>query len=383
MNNTLTTVKKELRGIIRDRKTLIIMLLTPLLIPIVVFIMSYAYNTISNKKIEYNIGINYQLTNNEKERIAEYDINAIYYETLDDLKKAYDDGLICSYVEREDNNYNIYANSKNQESLSASHIFTMYLDELNNDLAREYLNDIHADLNKVYHNINYTYITLKGKNDFLNSIISSVFVFAIMAITLVAIYCAVDSTAGEKERGTLETILTFPIKSNDIVKGKFYAITFSCIITSIISIILSVGSLIICKNLFKIYEETVFNFNFITISLGLLIMFIYSIFISGVCIAIASLSKTYKEAQSALTPVSLLETIPLFMDIMGISLTPILSLVPIINHVMILKSVFCDKLAPSILLNIGIMFLSTIILTIIVIKYISKQYKSEKILFSI
>ena len=46
----------------------------------------------------------------------------------------------------------------------------------------------------------------------------SAFVFIIMAITVSATYPATDTTAGERERGTLETLLTFPIKSRDIIK---------------------------------------------------------------------------------------------------------------------------------------------------------------------
>ena len=38
--------------------------------------------------------------------------------------------------------------------------------------------------------------------------------FVVMAITLTSIYSATDATAGEKERGTLETLLTFPINEN-------------------------------------------------------------------------------------------------------------------------------------------------------------------------
>ena len=44
--------------------------------------------------------------------------------------------------------------------------------------------------------------------------------FTIMAITLSCIYTSTDSTAGEKERGTLETILTFPVDRKELILGK-------------------------------------------------------------------------------------------------------------------------------------------------------------------
>lgn len=175
-------------------------------------------------------------------------------------------------------------------------------------------------MNRVYNNISYDFEELHGSNDMVNEIITMGFIFAIMAISLTAIYCATDSTAGEKERGTLETFLTFPIKSEELIIGKFLAIFISCLITSLISTILAVVSFGLASNMFEIYKDTVLNFNFVTITMGLLIMVAFSVFISGLCIAIASLSKSYKEAQSSLTPVSLLTMIPMFLDILEINM---------------------------------------------------------------
>ena len=58
-------------------------------------------------------------------------------------------------------------------------------------------------------------------NYFVNYITVYAFLFIIKAITISATYPATDTTAGEKEMGTLETLLTFPIKSRDIIVGKF------------------------------------------------------------------------------------------------------------------------------------------------------------------
>ena len=54
--------------------------------------------------------------------------------------------------------------------------------------------------------------------------------FTIMAITLSCIYTSTDTTAGEKERGTLETILTFPISRKELIFGKYLAISISGIV---------------------------------------------------------------------------------------------------------------------------------------------------------
>ena len=79
--------------------------------------------------------------------------------------------------------------------------------------------------------------------------------FIIMAITVSATYPATDATAGEKERGTLETLLTFPVKSRDIILGKFFSVSISSIITGVLSLILTLLSLLLANNMFEIYKS--------------------------------------------------------------------------------------------------------------------------------
>ncbi|UKI26373.1 MAG: ABC transporter permease subunit [Bacilli bacterium] len=86
--------------------------------------------------------------------------------------------------------------------------------------------------------------------------------FIIMSITLSSIYTSTDTTAGEKERGTLETILTFPIGRKELVLGKYLAISTSGLITLMIGILLSLISLYYVKKiLFTIYDNVIFNIN--------------------------------------------------------------------------------------------------------------------------
>ena len=121
-------------------------------------------------------------------------------------------------------------------------------------------------------------------------------------------------------------------------------------------------------------------FSPISILLSVIIIIAYSFFISGLCIAIASSSKTFKEAQSALTPLTFISLFPGMIAFMiGVTGTPRLSIIPFINYVV----VFTDTSAGNVdWLNIALMVISTIIYISIVLTYIIKQYKSEKILFS-
>lgn len=68
MNNILITLKKELKLIIRDKKSLLMMAITPLFIPIFVILMSYIYEELTVNKDDktYQIGVNYELSSTER-----------------------------------------------------------------------------------------------------------------------------------------------------------------------------------------------------------------------------------------------------------------------------------------------------------------------------
>ena len=146
--------------------------------------------------------------------------------------------------------------------------------------------------------ITYEENIIKSDNFFGNYITVYSFLFIIMAITISATYPATDTTAGEKERGTLETLLTFPIKSKDIIIGKYLSVSISSIITGVLSFILTIVSLVVANNMFEIYKDMNLMPSIVSIIFSIVVILSYSLLISGLCIAIASKSKTFKEAQS-------------------------------------------------------------------------------------
>lgn len=379
MNKSIkTTVKKELRTTIRDKKSLIMMLVIPLFIPLFVMVFSAFYDTIL-EPTEYTIGINYELNNIEKEIIDELNLKIEYYETAK-LKEAYDNEEISAYVILEDDKYTIYSNPNSESgSMSAQGIYN-YLSAYNNYLGQSYLAENNINPEEVFNIINFELEELAGNNDMFNQILFMAFVFAIISITTTAIQSATDSTAGEKERGTLETMLTFPIKSNDLVMGKYFACLLVCIITALFSGVLLCVSLFIAKGIFEFYKEIAFSFSPATILLAFIILIGYSLFISGLSIGIASLTKSNKEAQSSLMPLSFIPMLPMFLNMFGMKMNAILSLIPVVNHTLLLNEIFTGSIN---FLHIGLMLISTIICITLVVRYLNTQYKSEKILFSI
>lgn len=380
MRNIKITIKKELRAIIRDKKSLLMMALTPLFIPVFVILMSYIYDFMTREEENiYNIGVNYELNEIEKELSGQNSLNIISYKNKSDLERAYEEENIIAYILKEDNNYVIYNNSKSEDGSYVGMYLTSFLESYNSYLGQVYLLQNNIDTDYVYNNITYDIVEIEGDSMLDSQIINMAIVFTIMSITLTAIYTATDLTAGEKERGTLETFLTYPIKSHELIIGKFFAIVISAIITLVISIILCVLSLLLVKYNFAILENITLNLNLMTITLMFIILFAYSFFISGLCIMISSFSRSFKEAQSTLTPVSLFICVPMFLQMLDIKLGGYLNFVPILNHNFVLNDIFSGIFDIS---NIIIVLLSSVVYSILLVYFIIKQYKSEKILFN-
>jgi len=380
MNNILITLKKELKLIIRDKKSLLMMAITPLFIPIFVILMSYIYEELTVNKDDktYQIGVNYELSSTERELLSD-EVKYTVYSSSKELEEAYNSNKILAYIVRDNNSYNIYANIQSEDGSMVTSLITNYLDNYNNYLGQSYLVNNNIDLSKVYNNLNYNVTEIKGESIFGNQIILMAITFTIMAITLSCIYTSTDTTAGEKERGTLETILTFPIRRKELIFGKYLAISISGIVTLLIGVFLSILSLYYVKNSFSIYDNVIFNINTITILLTILILLFYTLFISGLCITIASFTKSFKEAQSALTPISLVTCIPMFLEMLNINISGVLSFIPIINHTIVINNILTNSININ---NILITIISSIIYIIVLLLFINKMYKSEKILFN-
>lgn len=380
MNNILITLKKELKLIIRDKKSLLMMAITPLFIPIFVILMSYIYEELTVNKDDktYQIGVNYELSSTERKLLSD-EVKYTVYSSSKELKEAYNSNKILAYIVKDNNSYNIYANIQSEDGSMVTSLITNYLDNYNNYLGQSYLVNNNIDLSKVYNNLNYNVTEIKGESIFGNQIILMAITFTIMAITLSCIYTSTDTTAGEKERGTLETILTFPIRRKELIFGKYLAISISGIVTLLIGVFLSILSLYYVKNSFSIYDNVIFNINTITILLTILILLFYTLFISGLCITIASFTKSFKEAQSALTPISLVTCIPMFLEMLSINISGVLSFIPIINHTIVINNILTSSININ---NILITIISSIIYIIVLLLFINKMYKSEKILFN-
>lgn len=397
MNSIFKILKKELIEVFRDKKSLAMMLIIPLLIPAIVIGMSALFASEVNKPIDdYNrIGFNYKLSEVEKALAKEY--NIIVYEIDDDkIEDEYNKGNIDLYITREKNENTIYGDDIESYTLEDNVYIingndndtTSYAASLMKDFYRDYKESLQAEYlsNKGINpsevsNILVVSENIITKNNYFASYITNyAFLFIIMAITISATYPATDATAGEKERGTLETLLTFPIKSKDIIIGKFLSISLSSIITGILGLLLTEVSLAFAKDNFDIYNGANLLLSSKALIFAIIVIITYSLLISGLCVAIASKSKTFKEAQSALTPLTFISFFPgMIAFMMNIKVTNATAIIPFLNNSLIFREIVDGNFN---LLHIILMVVSSFIFIGLVLKLIIKQYKSEKVLFT-
>ena len=379
MNKTFIILKKELKETFRDKKSLRMMLIMPIIIPAFIILMSYLFVSESREQVSVfnKVGFNYEFTEKEKELAKESFIEPVY-DTEEKLKEQFDNGELNLYVIRNGSVYGMYYRNDTSSAMTlelADEYFVSYKEELQ----KEYLEKYGINGNEVIDIITFEDHESKEEN-FIGKYIGEIsFIYIIMAITVAATYPATDATAGEKERGTLETLFTFPIKSKDIIIGKYLSVATISLVTGLLSLFLAEGALIYVNDKYEMLRAYNIVFSVPTVLILTLMIILFSFLISGLTIAMASKSKNFKEAQSALAPINMIVMLPgLLSYFMNLKTTPLYSMIPFLN----LNLIFSDTVKGEFdIINIGLMIISTIIIITLLLSFIIKQYKSEKTLF--
>ena len=379
MNKTFIVLKKELKETFRDKKSLRMMLVMPIIIPIFIILMSSLFVSESREQVEdFNkVGFNYEFTEKEKELAKNSFIEPVYEEETK-LKEMFDKGELNLYVLRDGNKYGMYYRNDTTSSMTLQ-LANEYFDNYKQELQKEYLERNGINTKEVFEIITFEDHEEKSENFIGKYIGEFSFIYIIMAITIAATYPATDATAGEKERGTLETLFTFPIKSRDIIVGKYLGVATISLITGLLSLFLAEGALIYVNGKYEMLQAYNIVFSLPTMLILGLMIILFSFLVSGLTIAMASKSKTFKEAQSALAPINMIVMLPgLISYLMNLKTTPLYSVIPFLN----LNLIFSDAVKGDFnIINIGLMIISTIIFITLLLSFIIKQYKSEETLF--
>ena len=203
------------------------------------------------------------------------------------------------------------------------------------------------------------------------------FLLLIWALTG-AFYPAVDLCAGEKERGTLETLLSSPAERSEIVWGKLLTIMLFSMATAMLNIVsTSITGAAISLQFADISMPPA------SAALWLFIALVpMSALFSALCLALAAIARSSKEGQYYLMPL-LLVTLPLVVLPMlpNVELTLGTSLIPVMGVMLLLRSMLEGEylqalpFVPPVLAVTGSCCL-------LAIRWAVEQFNSEKVLFS-
>jgi sodium transport system permease protein len=195
---------------------------------------------------------------------------------------------------------------------------------------------------------------------------------------------AIDLTAGEKERGTMETILSSPISRAHLVVGKFLLVLTTALATAALSVI-SMGISFALVHAFQAKtiqagKEGIEMHIGVGAALSVFIMAIpLAVLFSSVLLMIASFAKTYKEAQTYIVPLIFVVIIPAIAAMLpGVDLNAKLAVVPILNVSLLCKELVIGTYHWN---YIAIIFTSTCAYAAVALFLATKMFQRESVLF--
>lgn len=203
--------------------------------------------------------------------------------------------------------------------------------------------------------------------------------FIMIAIFAAGLSIGTDAIAGEKERGTLATLLMTPIKKNEIIIGKIISTAIVTILSALSSFLGILASLPFAKAMFSVDGAITYNAGHYLMLFCILI--VIALFAASLMLLASTIGKTTKEATMYAMPIYMIaifsSTFSMFNEVRDTKLY--MYLIPIYNCTLGLKAVFSleAELIP-ILLVLG----SSILYISIVIMVLLKLFKNERVLFA-
>lgn len=198
-----------------------------------------------------------------------------------------------------------------------------------------------------------------------------------------ALSIGADAIAGEKERGTLATLLMAPIKRDEIIVGKIVSTAIISILSAISSFIGIMASLPFSKELFSLGSNFHFTFGEVAqLALQILLLLLLLGLLASALILIASTyGKSTKEATTYAMPLYMIAILASTISMFSMDLPDniIVYFIPVYNINIAFKGIFMFELGTIQYLYVVFANVFYIVLTIFLLM---KMFKSEKILFN-
>jgi len=222
------------------------------------------------------------------------------------------------------------------------------------------------------------------------SIWARIFPFLLVMMSLTgAFYPAIDVCAGEKERGTMETLLISPASRAEIVLGKFFTVVLASMLTALLNLVsMGLTGFQLASQLGQMsavnpgkMAAVIAPPTFSAACWILVLLVPLSVFFSAVCLSLAVMARSMKEGQYYMTPLYLVCIPLIFLTLMpGIELNLFYSLVPITGACLLLRSLILGDYSVALRYFLPVL-VPTIIYGVISLRWAISQFQREDVLF--
>lgn len=348
---------KEIKHLFRDTKTIVQTVVVPTFItPLLLGGIFYYVGSIATEETKKTYDIS-TYTSTESNLISQLNdsdrLNVLAEENIDEVITSVTNGVTEIGLVLD----NSFLNDLESDSSAKITIYSKNIDTFSQ--AKSLVTNIIDDFEEVERNERL--VALNLTNEYVNPIVieeedltteqesaGSIFgailaLFFVMYVMSGSTYPAVDLGAGEKERGTMETLISTNISSVDIIIGKMLSVTTSAVLTATFSML---GFAIPMVVIFLFYADSVNEYLFSLLSallnpvafLGVFILIIpLSVFMGAFLLAISVYAKTPKEAGLLLGNVLIIFIVPCYIPLInpGLELDFVGALIPCYNLALI------------------------------------------------
>ena len=360
MSIIVSIFKKELIDVLRDRRTLMFMVVIPILITPLLIIGSIKFQEYQNKKSEEKIlkiayinesedSLTKQLLSDQKgvKIIEGVKLDSIEsYIKSDSLQGGLylGKGFLKKIKTNSSGDVKIYYKSSDLMSKSKKRIQAA-LDIYKGKIIAERLKQLNVD-GQILEPINITNIDMATAKETLGKAVGGFIPYVlVMFIFLGAMYPAIDLGAGEKERGSLETLLSSPATKFEITMGKLLVVSLTGIVSGLVSVLGISSSLFFIDKIPVQIQETILELiNPFMIFSIIILMIPIAIFFASMLLSISFYARSFKEAQSLMGPLNMVIIVPLFLSLgPGMEMDHATALMPLINVGLLTKEILAGS----------------------------------------
>ncbi len=389
-----TLYKKEILDVLRDKKTVIMMLIVPLILyPLMLIVGMQLMTSISTSMAEHNyiIALDFEDEGGVLEEMFEgameegYSLSVV---EVSDLDNALINEEIDVYIRKEviqgKETFVVTYLSAVTNSSYATDLVIDVLKDYSLQLTVDIIEEANLDADKVLYPVEIAVEDRSSNEESAGSLLGIIVPFMLVVSLLMGtMYPAIDTTAGERERGTLETVLTLPVTNQEIFFSKFLAVATIGIVSAILNLV-SMGG--IGVYMFKLMQGMgmdggVNMSQFVpAIIIGVMCVLAFAIFISAISMCVCVFAKSYKEANNYITPLTLVVMFASMVSMIpNVNLSSNIALMPVANVCLLIRDLLAFKFEFG---AISIVLISNILYGMLSVMFLGKIYNSEAILFS-